>query len=94
MIETLHFFTTRGWSFNANGMPALYERMTPEDQKEYNFDVRQVDWDSYLFDYVMGIKKYLLKENLENLERSRAHLCRLADSYKCQPFKIYFSGFD
>ncbi|EFO89929.1 hypothetical protein GCK72_023845 [Caenorhabditis remanei] len=77
MIETLHFFTTRGWSFNANGMPALYERMTPEDQKEYNFDVRQVDWDSYLFDYVMGIKKYLLKENLENLERSRAHLCRL-----------------
>lgn len=77
MIETLHFFTTRGWSFKAKGMPDLYARMTEEDKKEYNFDVRQVNWNSYLFDYVMGIKKFLLKENLENLERSRAQLCRL-----------------
>lgn len=76
MIETLHFFTTRGWSFNARGLPEFFEKMTPADQKEYNFDVRQVDWNSYLFDYVMGIKKFLLKENLENLNRSRAHLLK------------------
>ncbi|PIC16340.1 hypothetical protein B9Z55_022980 [Caenorhabditis nigoni] len=92
MIETLHFFTTRGWSFNANGMPELYDRMTPEDQKEYNFDVRQVNWDSYLFDYVMGIKKFLLKENLENLDRSRAHLCRLRLKRQAI-FALVYAGF-
>lgn len=76
MIETLHFFTTRGWTFNAKGMPELFSRMTPEDQKEFNFDVSQIHWDSYLFDYVMGIKKFILKEDVEHLDRARVQLCR------------------
>uniref|UniRef100_A0A183ESB2 Sterile domain-containing protein n=1 Tax=Gongylonema pulchrum TaxID=637853 RepID=A0A183ESB2_9BILA len=25
----------------------------------FNFDVRQLDWNSYLFDYLMGVKRYV-----------------------------------
>lgn len=70
MIETLHFFTTRGWHFEANAMPELFNKLTKEDKKSFNFDVRQVDWNSYLFDYVMGIKKYILKEQEDDLEKA------------------------
>uniref|UniRef100_A0A1I7TCX4 Fatty acyl-CoA reductase n=1 Tax=Caenorhabditis tropicalis TaxID=1561998 RepID=A0A1I7TCX4_9PELO len=74
MTDTLHFFTTRGWNFHANGMPELYGKMTQEDQKNFNFDVRQVDWDSYLFDYVMGIKKFINKENVEDTRFAKNQL--------------------
>ncbi|EGT29940.1 hypothetical protein CAEBREN_13113 [Caenorhabditis brenneri] len=74
MIETLHFFTTRGWHFEAEKMPELFDAMTKEDQRDFNFDIRQVNWDSYLFDYCMGIKKYILKESEDDLEYARALL--------------------
>uniref|UniRef100_A0A7E5A1W6 Fatty acyl-CoA reductase n=1 Tax=Panagrellus redivivus TaxID=6233 RepID=A0A7E5A1W6_PANRE len=77
MIETLHFFTTRGWNFESNNLVTLWNTLSPEDQKEFNFDVRQINWDDYLFDYVMGIKVYLLHENLDNLPKARANLARL-----------------
>lgn len=44
--------------------------------QQFNFDIRQLDWDSYLFDYVMGIKRYILKDDLEKLQVARANLAR------------------
>nr|CDJ80131.1 Male sterility domain containing protein [Haemonchus contortus] len=77
MIEALHYFTTHGWTFQTKNLPKLWDSMTTHDQQLFNFDVRQLDWDSYLFDYVMGIKKYILKEDLDNLHVARAKLARM-----------------
>ncbi|CAI5456164.1 unnamed protein product [Caenorhabditis angaria] len=77
MIEALHFFTTRGWQFNAKGLPQLITKMSTEDKNTYNFDIRTLNWESYLFDYVMGIKKYILKEKIDNVHNARRNLNRL-----------------
>lgn len=76
MIETLHFFTTRGWNFETKNLLNLWKNTDEEDKKIFNFDVRQIVWDDYLFDYVMGIKVYLLRENIDNLPSARTHLAR------------------
>uniref|UniRef100_A0A0K0DP35 Fatty acyl-CoA reductase n=1 Tax=Angiostrongylus cantonensis TaxID=6313 RepID=A0A0K0DP35_ANGCA len=77
MVETLHYFTTHGWTFHSKNLPKLWEALSVEDQQLFNFDVRQVDWDSYLFDYIMGIKRYILKDDLDNLRAARANLARM-----------------
>jgi len=77
MIETLHFFTTRGWNFNSQNLLNLWNQLDEEDKKIFNFDVRQINWDDYLFDYIMGVKVYLLKESIDNLPAARANLARL-----------------
>ncbi|GMT06565.1 hypothetical protein PENTCL1PPCAC_28739, partial [Pristionchus entomophagus] len=64
MVHTLEYFTTRGWHFENKGLPMLWEALHPEDKKIFNFDVRQINWSNYLFDYVMGVRKYITKENL------------------------------
>uniref|UniRef100_A0A1I7XBU8 Fatty acyl-CoA reductase n=1 Tax=Heterorhabditis bacteriophora TaxID=37862 RepID=A0A1I7XBU8_HETBA len=128
MIETLHYFTTHGWTFQSKALPRLWETLHPEDKKGsaiqwyaackifrvrlwccfvttilaistnidlayffhpieipaavwnkflnkvFNFDIRQVDWDSYLFDYVMGIKRFILADKVENIPRARTNL--------------------
>jgi hypothetical protein len=40
--------------------------MSEEDKKLYNFDIRRLDWDKYLFDYLMGVKvkKLLVRPRL------------------------------
>ncbi|KAK6032627.1 NAD-binding protein [Ostertagia ostertagi] len=77
MVEALHYFTTQGWTFQSKNLPKLWSSMSAHDQQLFNFDIRQLDWDSYLFDYVMGIKQYILKENLDNLQVARANLMRM-----------------
>ena len=77
MVETLHYFTTRGWTFKSEKLVALWDCLSEEDKKTFNFDVRQIDWDRYLFDYLMGIKTYLLQERLEDLPKARANLAWL-----------------
>ncbi|KAI6187818.1 Fatty acyl-CoA reductase [Aphelenchoides besseyi] len=74
MIETLHYFTTRGWQFKTEKLLSLWECLSEEDKQIYNFDIRQVNWDRYLFDYLMGIKIYLLQEKLEDLPKARSNL--------------------
>jgi fatty acyl-CoA reductase len=88
MVESLHYFTTRGWNFKTEKLIGLWECLSEEDKKvqfefecfhkrllqNFNFDVRQIDWDRYLFDYLMGVKTYLLQEKLEDLPKARSNL--------------------
>uniref|UniRef100_A0AC34QVW2 Fatty acyl-CoA reductase n=1 Tax=Panagrolaimus sp. JU765 TaxID=591449 RepID=A0AC34QVW2_9BILA len=87
MIETLHFFTTRGWNFDTKNLLFLWNSIDDEDKKIFNFDVRQIIWDDYMFDYVMGIKVYLLKENIDNLPTARSNLAKL------KQFSLYWNAF-
>ncbi|KAL3982611.1 Male sterility family protein [Acanthocheilonema viteae] len=77
LVETLHYFTARGWDFDSKGLIELWETTSEEDKKIFNFDVRQLDWDSYLFDYLMGVKRYVVKDRLEELPKARRNLSRL-----------------
>lgn len=74
MVQTLHYFTTRGWTFESKNLVTLWESLSDEDKQIFNFDVRQLDWDSYLFDYLMGVKRYVIKERLEELPKARRNL--------------------
>ncbi|VDK41980.1 unnamed protein product [Anisakis simplex] len=74
MVETLHYFTTRGWNFETKGLLTMWDWMCDEDKQVFNFDVRQVNWDSYLFDYLMGVKRYLMKDRLEDIPKAKNNL--------------------
>ncbi|CAJ0943306.1 unnamed protein product, partial [Mesorhabditis belari] len=67
MIEALHYFTTNEWIFRSTALPKLYDELTTEDKHTFNFDIRQVDWHSYMFDYFMGTRRHVLKEELETI---------------------------
>uniref|UniRef100_A0A914ZEZ5 Fatty acyl-CoA reductase n=1 Tax=Parascaris univalens TaxID=6257 RepID=A0A914ZEZ5_PARUN len=74
MIETLHYFTTHGWNFESKGLLSMWDSLCDEDKEVFNFDVRQLDWNSYLFDYLMGVKRYVIKERLEDIPKATRNL--------------------
>ncbi|KAI2564986.1 fatty acyl-CoA reductase 2 [Homo sapiens] len=51
--------------------------MSPEDQRVFNFDVRQLNWLEYIENYVLGVKKYLLKEDMAGIPKAKQRLKRL-----------------
>ncbi|CAN7942494.1 unnamed protein product [Ixodes pacificus] len=76
-MDLFEYFTTTEWYFHNDNVRALYNEMSPKDKEEFNFDVKTLDWKEYLFNYCMGIRKYLLKEELDTLPEAQRHLTKL-----------------
>ena len=46
----------------------------------FNFDVEKLDWNTYFVRFVLGIKQFLLKEDLANLPVAQSRIRRLVYS--------------
>lgn len=74
-FETAVFFTTHEWKFHRNNMHDLTKKVKAlKDSSNFNTDMDNLDWDTYLHDYVLGIRKFILNENLEAANTSRNRL--------------------
>lgn len=75
--KSLIYFTSRGWEFSMENYRGLIEDMSPQDREIFYFDVEKLDWDVYFNRYVIGLKKFLLKEDLANLPLAQSRIRRL-----------------
>ncbi|CAD6207886.1 GSCOCG00003144001-RA-CDS [Cotesia congregata] len=73
----LEYFTTQQWNFKDDNVRRLNQQLSPEDRNTFMFDVRQIDWPSYLENYIIGIRQFILKESPETLPAARSHIMRL-----------------
>lgn len=76
-VEVLEYFTSREWHWTNDNMLFLKEQMDQSDQQEFDFDVRNIDWDVYLQNYFLGTKNYALKETAEKLHEAKLNIARL-----------------
>ncbi|CAF1228565.1 unnamed protein product [Adineta ricciae] len=76
-VRTLNFFTMRSWTFPLDNSISLRNEMTDTDQKTFNFDVKDLDWTQYWYNYCLGAKQYLLREDLAHMSKCRQRNQRL-----------------
>ncbi|XP_022378428.1 fatty acyl-CoA reductase 2 [Enhydra lutris kenyoni] len=76
-VSMLEYFVNRSWEWSTYNTEMLMSELSPEDQRVFNFDVRQLNWLEYIENYVLGIKKYLLKEDMAGIPEAKQHLKRL-----------------
>jgi len=76
-VEVLEYFTSREWHWTNDNMLFLKEQMNQDDQQEFDFDVRNINWDVYLQNYFLGTKTFALKETDEKLPEAKLNIARL-----------------
>jgi len=76
-VCTLEFFTSTQWEFTNDNIFKLAEEMNEVDNKIFNIDVRDLHWKSYIEQYCLGTKKYLLKEDMTKMNKCRRELLNL-----------------
>ncbi|XP_076754574.1 putative fatty acyl-CoA reductase CG5065 [Xylocopa sonorina] len=75
ILDTLKFFGTHEWNFHKDNMDHLAKVIqTMKDYDNFNVSIEHLNWDRYIHHYMIGIKKYILKENHENLPVARSRL--------------------
>ena len=67
-MRAVEFFVMRQWGFSTNHLMELYnsKSLTDQDRKIFNFDMRHIEIDAYLKNYILGIRRYIFKEKVPN----------------------------
>jgi len=71
------FVAMNEWKFYVENMTELIKFVkTSEDCDTFNVDIKNLDWDMYLHQYILGIRKYILKDNPNTLNKARNRVSR------------------
>ncbi|KAH9628701.1 hypothetical protein HF086_003655 [Spodoptera exigua] len=61
VVDAVKFFLLNEWKFSDDNIRNLLNTMSPADKEIFNFDVKTINWESCIEDYILGARKYLLK---------------------------------
>lgn len=71
--DTGEYFARHEWNFETtNVRELLAEVQAAKDGAEFRVDVRAMVWDEYIREYMLGIRKFVLKDDVETLPAARA----------------------
>jgi len=76
-ISCLDFFTTHQWRFVSDNPIRLLEHLSDSDRRTFDFDVRNINWNTYIETYILGARRFILKDDLSTLPQARKNLSRL-----------------
>ncbi|RNA09206.1 fatty acyl- reductase 2, partial [Brachionus plicatilis] len=73
-LHVLETFTRMHLEFSTDNYLMLLNEMSSNDSQDFKFDTRNLEWEKYTENYFLGIKKFLLKEDMSKLDNYRAKL--------------------
>ncbi len=53
------------------------DKMSVQEKNTFNFDVRKIDWETYMTTFAVGVREYLFKDDLSSIHAARKNLNRL-----------------
>jgi hypothetical protein len=91
-IDMVKVFTMREWKFDNINTRKMWSSLRPEDRKTFYYSFEGFDWNSYMNIYFHGIRKHILKEDLNNIETALAKHKKY-DYIKNMVFNTYFINY-
>nr|XP_054764629.1 fatty acyl-CoA reductase 1-like [Lytechinus pictus] len=73
LVYVLRPFLLNSWDFSHHNIEALSAAMNEKDREVFFTDVSTLDWPSYMKAHVIGVKRYMLNEDMENLPAAHGH---------------------
>lgn len=70
--DTGEFFAMHEWDFKVGNVKELIDEIdVASDGDDFACNVKRLNWDQYLKNYVCGIRKYVLKDDEKTLKQAR-----------------------
>ncbi|KOB66778.1 Uncharacterized protein OBRU01_07613, partial [Operophtera brumata] len=68
MTIVMRYFTTNEWIFKDENTVRLRKRMSENDRLIYNFDITDINISELVVLWVLGLRKYVVKDGLKNTQ--------------------------
>ena len=98
-IDTLSFYLLNSWCFVSVNTIRLSDQLSAIDRSTFYFDVREINWPQYITDYVLGIRRFILKDDYSTLPVAKRNLKRYQINETSVPssidnvFSLNFTGY-
>jgi alcohol-forming fatty acyl-CoA reductase len=69
--NVISFFCTNEWTFTNDNVQKLWSNLNEADKKLFYFDMKSLDWEVYIKEYMKGMRVYLFKDELSNVTEAR-----------------------
>uniref|UniRef100_A0A7M5UXY2 Fatty acyl-CoA reductase n=1 Tax=Clytia hemisphaerica TaxID=252671 RepID=A0A7M5UXY2_9CNID len=70
-ISTLDFFIQNEWKWGHTEFSKILKAVPEDDKEAFDFDMRKIDWSNYYADMTIGVKKFLVKDDMAELPKAR-----------------------
>lgn len=70
----LEYFTTNEWIYRVENFQALNDSLSTGDRQSFQIDTRNIMWPTYMENYVLGIRHFLLKEDPSTIDAAKFRL--------------------
>lgn len=87
--EVIAYFGLKEWKFKNNNVQQLWKSLTPDDKKLFTFDMKELSWAKFMETHCLGLRMYLVKDDLSTLPQARKRWQR----YKIQIIFLIFIYF-
>ncbi len=89
--DTGAFFALHEWNFETGNLKEIIQaaKLTQIDANEFNCDISKMDWDNYVEKYMLGIRQYVLKDDISSLESARLKVKRYLKISVCNQCPHY-----
>lgn len=77
--RTGEFFALHQWDFISRNIQELNKDTSAVDRRTFPVDITQVVWDTYVKDYVFGIRNYVLKDPPSTIPQALSKLQRYTE---------------
>ena len=75
-LRSVEYFNSNQWEFTNDNIFMLKNELNEKDLKLFNFDLKSLNWQDYTEQYYLGIKKHLLKDDMNGIEKARRRIHR------------------
>lgn len=73
-LKVLNYFTMKQWTFKTDNILQLKNLMNEADKKMFPVTLKNINLEEWTKDSVLGTKRFLFKENLDNLSLCKRRL--------------------
>ncbi|XP_067204593.1 fatty acyl-CoA reductase wat-like [Linepithema humile] len=71
-LDVMDYFCQQEWAFTNDRVRAMIAKFTSNNRKNFDCDIKNLNWKVYFKRYARGVRVYLIKDPLDTLPQARA----------------------
>ncbi|XP_034946728.1 fatty acyl-CoA reductase wat-like [Chelonus insularis] len=76
-MHVISYFAMQQWKFRNDNVLKLWDKLSPVDKELYQFNVSNLEWNKYFWDYIRGLRIFIIKDPLETIPEGKKRYSRL-----------------
>lgn len=82
-LSAFEFFFSKQWIFISKNPEVIWSKLSTRDRQMFYFNVREINWRAYFETYILGTRRYILKDDISTLPQAKKNAMKLYLLQKC-----------